>query len=168
MSLSSFKGITLNLTGEVPGEGEIAPDFKFVKTDLSEQSLYEIKDKIKVLIVVPSLDTNVCALETKKFNDRLQLMEYVQGIVISKDLPFAMKRFNDYNGIKSIMAASDFRYNEFGKKYGADFADGPLAGLTARIVLVVDEDNIVRYREVVEDVGNEPDYDKIIEVVQSL
>lgn len=166
MATVNFKGNTVNLRGELPKVGSKAPDFKFVKTDLSEQSLYELGDKKKVIIAVPSLDTGVCATETHKFNEKLASMSDVVGLVVSKDLPFAMKRFCETDGIKNVVSGSDFRYNEFGNKFNSDMTDGPLKGLSSRAVFVLDKDNTIKFIELVPEVTQEPDYDSVLNALK--
>lgn len=152
-----LKGKLVTLADEVPGMGTSAQDFTFVKTDLSEDSLYDY-DGVKVLISVPSLDTATCAAETRKFNEELSNRKGVTAFVISKDLPFAMKRFCETEGIKNVHSVSDYRYNEFGEEYNMNMLDGPLKGLLARAVFVLDKKNIIRYAELVEEVTAEPNY----------
>jgi len=170
MSLNStnFKGKPVNLLNKIPEAGKKAYDFTFVKTDLSESSLYDYDDKVKVIIAVPSLDTGVCQMETRKFNEKLAGMDHVIGIVISKDLPFAMKRFCETEGISNVMSGSDFRYSDFAQEYNAEMIDGPLKGLLARAVFVVDKEHNITYTELVPEITQEPDYDKVIEAVKAL
>ena len=133
MSTVTFKGNTVKLSGDIPTQGK-APNFSYVKSDLSESSLYEHGDKVKVIIAVPSLDTGICQKEAREFNKRLAERENVRGIVISKDLPFAMKRFCELEGIDQVESASDFRSN-FTELYNISMEEGPLRGLSARAVL---------------------------------
>ncbi len=119
-------------------------------------------------MAVPSLDTGVCAMETKKFNQKLADFSDVEAIVISKDLPFAMGRFCTTEGIENVISASDFRYNDFGSKYNTDMIEGPLKGLSSRAVFVLDRDNRIQYTELVPEITQEPDYDKAMEVVERL
>ena len=166
MATVNLQGNPVAIKGDVPTSGN-APDFTFVKDDLSEGHLSDF-DNIKVLIAVPSLDTGVCATETRKFNLEMGQRDNVHGLVISKDLPFAMKRFCDSNDIDHITIASDFRYDEFSKKYNTEITEGPFKGLSARAVFVVDQQNNIAYSELVSEIGNEPDYDKVMEVVDRL
>lgn len=168
MTKVTLKGNPISLKGSLPGVGQTAPDFKYVKTDLSEDSLYNAGNKVKVVIAVPSLDTSVCALETRQFNQKLANKTGVQGIVVSKDLPFAMKRFCETEGIANVASGSDFRYNEFSQKYNTEILDGGLKGLSARAVIVVDQNNVVRYTELVPEIAQEPDYDKVLKALDSL
>jgi thiol peroxidase len=168
LQTTKFGGRPVNLLDPLPEVNENAFDFTFVKTDLSEGTLYDYDNKIKVLLGVPSLDTGICQTETRKFNERLGAMEGVVGIVISKDLPFAMKRFCETEGITNIISASDFRYTDFTREYGTEMIDGPLKGLSARAIFVVDKENKIRYVELTPDITVEPDYDSVIEAVKSL
>ena len=168
LETTAFNGKPVELLEELPGVNQEAFDFTFVNTDLSEGSLYDFEGKIKVLIAVPSLDTGICQRETRQFNERLNQKEGVVGIVISKDLPFAMKRFCETEGLSNIISASDFRYLDFTREYGTEMVDGPLKGLSARAVFVVDQNNKIRYVELTPDIILEPNYDKIMEVVNQL
>lgn len=168
MAQVTLKGNATSIKGDLPAIGSTAPDFKFVKTDLSDSSLYSEDSKVKVIIAVPSLDTSVCALETRQFNQKLAEKTNVTVIVVSKDLPFAMRRFCETDGIKNIVSASDFRYNDFSQKYNTEITDGPMKGLSARAVFVVDANNIIRYIELVPEISQEPDYDQVIAEVDKL
>jgi len=144
-------------------------DFTFVKKDLSEASLYDDFDgKVKVLIAVPSLDTGVCQMETRKFNEALSQREGVVGIVVSKDLPFAMNRFCEAEGIENVIIASDFRYSDFINEYNTEILRGPFKGLSARAVFVLDQENVIRYSELVPEIAHEPEYDAALKVVDEL
>lgn len=168
MAKVTLKGNPINTKGDLPAVGSTAPDFKFVRTDLSDSSLYSEGNKVKIIIAVPSLDTSTCALETRQFNQKLAEKNNVTGVVISKDLPFAMRRFCETEGIKNVVSASDFRYDEFSQKYNTEIVEGPMKGLSARAVLVVDANNIVRYTELVPEIADEPDYDKVMAAVDKL
>jgi len=169
MKLTSvtFKGTQVKLKGNLPKVSTEAEDFTYVKNDLTEQSLYDLEDKIKVIIAVPSLDTSVCATETRKFNENLAKKDLI-AIVISKDLPFAQKRFCETEGIKNMMVVSDFRYNDFSEYYNTEMMDGPLKGLSARAVIILDAKNIVKYVELVPEITSEPDYTKILAAIDAL
>ncbi len=168
MAQVTLKGNATSIKGDLPAVGSKAPDFKFVKTDLSDSSLYSEGSTVKVIIAVPSLDTGVCAVETRQFNQKLANKTNVTGIVISKDLPFAMRRFCETEGVKNVMSASDFRYNEFSQKYNTEITDGPMKGLSARAVLVVDANNVIRYAELVPEITQEPHYDKVMAAIDQL
>ncbi len=168
LNKTTHKGQQVDLIDDLPEVSENAFDFTFVKTDLSESSLYDFENKIKVLIGVPSLDTGVCQKEARQFNERLNAKKDVVGIVISKDLPFAMKRFCEGEGLSNIIPASDYRYNDFSSEYNTEMTNGALKGLIARTVFVVDKNNKIRHVEITPDIAVEPDYDKILSVVDSL
>lgn len=168
MSKVTLKGNPIDIKGEIPAKGSDAPDFEFVKADLSSAKLSDFADKIKVILAVPSLDTGICAIETKAFNQKLAQMDQVQGLVISMDLPFAMKRFCETEGISNVMAGSDFRKREFIDKYNTEIKTGPLAGVSARAVWVVDKNNKIQYSELVPEIAQEPDYDKALAAIKSL
>lgn len=168
MAQVSLRGNPAQLTGEIPAVNAIASDFRYVKNDLSESKLSKNLGQVIVLMAVPSLDTGTCATETKRFNKELGQIQGVCGIVISKDLPFAMRRFCEVEGITNVEAASDFRYNEMSRNYHIEMADGPMQGLMARAVWVIDRDGKIVYSELVEDISNEPNYAKVLEAVNSL
>jgi len=169
MASVTLKGAPFPIKDDIPVAGVPAPDFTFVRSDLSEASLLDdYNGKIKVLIAVPSLDTGICQMETRKFNEELSKREGVQGIVISKDLPFAMNRFCEAEGIKNVIIGSDYRYSDFINEYNTEILKGPLKGLSARAVFVVDSaDNIV-YSELVPEIAQEPEYSKALEAVDEL
>ena len=169
MSSFTVKGTRFSIKDDIPQVGIEASDFTFVKADLSEASLVDDFDGVvKVLIAVPSLDTGTCQMETRKFNEELSKREGVAGIVISKDLPFAMSRFCEAEGIKNVTIASDYRYNDFIHEYNTEILNGPLKGLSARAVFVLDKNNVVKYSELVPEIVDEPEYDKALKVVDSL
>lgn len=164
----NIKGFPVALIGEFPTEGVKAEDFYYVKSNLNEESLYDVDAKVKVILSVPSLDTNVCQMETKKFNEELGKRKDVRGFVISKDLPFASKRFCETANIKNVEPVSDFRYGDFGKDYGVEMTEGALKGLLARTVLVLDKNNKIHYAELVPEILSEPDYESALETVDEL
>ncbi len=149
-------GNPITVTGNFPKVGDTAPNFKLVSGDLSEVSLSDFAGKKKLLNIVPSLDTGVCAMSTKKFNDAA--IEGVVTLVISADLPFAQGRFCGAEGTKNVVTLSTMRGAEFKRNYGVEITDGPLAGVTARAVVVLDENNKVLYSELVPEIKDEPNY----------
>jgi len=167
---TAFNGKPVELLEELPGVNQEAFDFTFVKPDLSESSLYDFEDKVKVLIAVPTIDTGIFQKDVRQFNERLAEKKGVVGIIISKDLPFAMKRFNEAEGLTNtnIVSASDFRYLDFTREYGTEMVDGPLKGLSARAVFVVDQNNKIRYVELTPDITLEPNYDLAMAAVDKL
>ena len=149
-------GNPINVAGNFPKVGDTAPDFKLVSGDLSEVSLSDFSGKKKLLNIVPSLDTGVCAMSTKKFNDAA--VDGVVTLVISADLPFAQGRFCGAEGTTNVVTLSTMRGAEFKRNYGVDITDGPLSGVTARAVVVLDENNKVLYSELVPEIKDEPNY----------
>ncbi len=149
-------GNPITVAGNFPKPGDTVPDFKLVSGDLSEVSLSDFAGKKKLLNIVPSLDTGVCAMSTKKFNDAA--VEGIVTLVISADLPFAQGRFCGAEGTTNVVTLSTMRGAEFKRNYGVDITDGPLAGVTARAVVVLDENNKVLYSELVPEIKDEPNY----------
>jgi thioredoxin-dependent peroxiredoxin len=157
MARVTFKGNPINTSGALPGVGTHAPDFALVAADLSEKTLADYAGKKKVLTINPSYDTGVCQATARKFNEALSARSDVVVLAISRDLPFAQKRFCEGEGLKNVVPLSSFR-SSFGNDYGLDLVDGPLKGLTARAVLVLDEKNQVLVSQLVPEIVNEPDY----------
>ncbi len=166
MSTTKFKGQPVKIAGEFIKKGAAAPDFSLVKTDLSSLSLKDLKGKRVVLNIFPSLDTGVCASSVRKFNKLAASLHDTVVLAVSKDLPFAHARFCTAEGIENVVPVSDFRDSDFDKKYGVLMEDGPLAGLLARSVVVVDKDGKVIYTELVPEITQEPDYDSAIAVLK--
>lgn len=158
MAMITFKGSPLRTVGTLPAAGSMAPDFKLVGADLKDVSLNDFKGVRKILNIVPSLDTPVCAVSAGKFNAEVARMSGVVLLNISADLPFAQKRFCDSQSLKNVVTLSTFRSPEFGKTYGVQIAEGPLAGLMSRAVLVLDADNRIVWAEQVPEIAQEPDY----------
>jgi thiol peroxidase len=157
-----FKGKIVQLKAKLPKVGYVAPNFKFVKTDLQEATLSQTMGKKTLIISAPSLDTGVCALEAKRFSAELAKMPEVIAIFITRDLPFAMARFCAAEGIQNIIPASDFRYHQFGDKYGAEMQTGPLKALLARAIWVLDANQNIIYMELVPEITTEPNYANIL------
>lgn len=162
MATTNFKGNPVKLIGEFIQTGKIAPDFQLVKTDLSTFSLKDLHGKNIILNIFPSLDTGVCAASVRKFNKLAAGMKETVVLAISKDLPFAHGRFCTTEGIENVIPLSDFRFSDFAENYGVLMADGPLAGLLARAVVVIGKDGKVVYTELVPEITQEPDYDKAL------
>ena len=159
MAQTALKGTPVNLAGDLPTVGSTAPDFKLVTGDLSDVGLAHYAGKKKLLNIVPSLDTGVCAASTKKFNEAMAGKMDAVALVISADLPFASSRFCSAEGITNVINLSMMRSRNFGKDYGVLITDGPLAGITARAVVVLDANNKVLYTELVPEITQEPNYD---------
>ncbi|MEQ9367170.1 MAG: thiol peroxidase [Leptospirales bacterium] len=168
MAQVTLKGNPFQLAGEMPKVGDAAPDFKVIKDDMSEVSLKDFAGKNKVLVAVPSLDTPVCQKETREFNEKASAMKDTAVIVVSGDLPFAMKRFCSTEGLSNVVTGSQFRDFNFSKAYGTHLAEGPLAGLSARAVFVVDKNDKVVYSELVPEIAEEPKYDQVLDAVSKL
>lgn len=150
--------LKINVGGELPAVGSVAPDFTLVKGDLSEVSLKDFKGKKVLLNIFPSIDTGVCAASVRQFNKNAAGLENTVVLGISVDLPFAAGRFCAAEGIENVVTASAFRNPEFAANYGVLMVDGPLKGLLARSVVVVDADGKVAYTELVPEVTQEPNY----------
>ena len=159
MATITFQGNPINTNGDLPAAGVPAPDFRLVTADLNDVALAEFAGKKKLLNIVPSLDTSVCALSTRKFNEHAKAHPDTVILVISADLPFAQKRFCGDEGLDNVITLSMMRSRKFAKDYGVLLEDGPLAGLTARAVVVLDESNTVRHAELVPEIAQEPDYE---------
>jgi thiol peroxidase len=162
MATVTLKGNPIHTIGELPAVGSKAPDFKLVAGDLSDVSLANYKGKRKILNIVPSLDTPTCATSTRKFNEKASSLPNTVVLVVSADLPFAAKRFCTTEGLASVVPLSLMRTRDFAKSYGVLITDGPLAGVTARAVVVVDENDKVTYTQLVPEIGQEPDYEKAL------
>lgn len=159
MANVTLKGTEFHTNGELPEVGSSAPDFHLVDGKLNDMHLADYSGKKKLLNIVPSLDTPTCAISTKKFNDHAGSHADAVMLVISADLPFAMERFCGAEGIDNVISLSMMRSRNFAKDYGVLLTDGPLAGITARAVVVVDENDKVVYTQLVPEIADEPDYD---------
>ena len=162
MANVTFKGNPVTLAGNEVKVGQTAPDFKVQKSDMSEYSLGSSAGKTRVILSVPSLDTPVCDMETKRFNEEAARIPGVEIACISMDLPFAMKRWCAAAGVDKVVTASDHRDASFGKSYGVLIEGGALDRIHARAVFVIGPDDKVRYAEYVNDIGNQPDYDAVL------
>jgi thiol peroxidase len=162
MGTVKLKGNPFNLAGDPPPVGTPSPDFKFVKDDLTEVTKRDYSGKTLVLLTVPSLDTPVCAMETRKFNEHAAGLEGVEVLVASSDLPFAIKRFCAAEGIENVAGVSDLRDRGFATRWGVAIADGPLQGVMARAAFVIDAGGNVKYAELVPEIAEETDYDAIL------
>jgi len=155
----TLKGDPVDLEGDFPAVGSTAPDFQLTASSLSDIGLGEFSGKKKVISILPSLDTPVCATSTQKFNAAVASKDNAQLIVVSADLPFAAGRFCEANSAGDTVTLSTMRNSSFASDYGVLMVTGPLAGLTARAVLVLDENNQVIHAELVPEIAQEPDYD---------
>ncbi len=166
MSNVKFKGSPVSLAGNFVNKGETAKPFVLTDSELSEQNLENYKGKKKLLNIFPSLDTDVCATSVRKFNEKAGKFDNSVVLCISKDLPFAHKRFCSTEGIENVVTLSDHKCTSFGSDYGILINDSPLSGLFARAVVVIDENDKIVYTELVDDIAQEPDYDKAIEALK--
>ena len=165
MTEVTFGGAAVRLCGALPNVGEAAPDFQLANGALADVSLADFAGKRKILSVNPSLDTGTCAASAREFNRRAAALEDVVILNISMDLPFAAKRFCEAEGLANVIALSAFRAPAFAADYGVGIMDGPLRGLLARAVLVLDGDNVVGYAQLVGEIKTEPDYDAALAAV---
>jgi thioredoxin-dependent peroxiredoxin len=159
MATVTLKGTPIHTSGELPARGAPAPDFRLVAGDLKDASLESFRGKRKVLNIVPSLDTAVCAMSTRKFNESAGALANTVVLVVSADLPFAAKRFCTTEGLANVVTLSMMRSKDFARDYGVLLEDGPLAGLCARAVVVLDEQDRVVHAQLVPEIAQEPDYD---------
>src|SRR4051794_743563 len=158
MAEITFRGNPIHTVGELPAVGSAAPAFTVTGLDLSDVSAGDFAGKNLVLNIFPSIDTQVCATSVRTFNERAAALDNTVVLNVSADLPFAMGRFCGAEGIEDVQSASAFR-SDFGDTYGVEIAEGPLAGLMSRAVVVVNSDGVVTYTEQVPEIGQEPDYD---------
>ena len=161
MATITLKGNPIHTCGELPAVGAKAPDFTLVNDALADVNLSSYKGKRKVLNIFPSIDTPVCALSVRRFNEEASRLKNAVVLNISADLPFAQKRFCGAEGIKNVETLSCFR-STFAKDYGLQIIDGPLAGLCSRCVVILDKNNKVLYTEQVPEIAQEPDYKKAL------
>ncbi len=166
MAEITFRGNPINTTGELPAVGESAPAFTLTGTDLGDVSNDSYAGQPVVLNIFPSIDTQVCATSVRTFNERAADTG-VAVLCVSADLPFAAARFCGAEGIENVKPASAFR-SSFGADYGVTIADGPLAGLLARSVVVIDGSGSVTYTELVPEIAQEPNYDAALDAVAAL
>lgn len=159
MATVTLKGNPIDVAGSFPQKGQKAPAFKLVAKDLKDVSLADYAGKRKVLNIVPSLDTAVCATSTRKFNEKAGSLANAVVLVISADLPFAAGRFCSTEGLNNVVTLSTLRGREFMKAYGVEITSGPLAGVAARGVVVLDENDTVLHAELVPEIAQEPNYD---------
>ena len=166
---TKFKGNTVHLDGQFIAAGATAPEVTLVKGDLTAYTLADCRGKNIVMNIFPSIDTGVCATSVRKFNQLAASLPDTVVLCISRDLPFAQGRFCAAEGIDGVVTLSDFRRTStFGTDYGVQMADGPLAGLLARAVVVIAPDGKVTYSELVPEITTEPNYEAAIEAIKPL
>jgi thiol peroxidase len=166
MANVTLGGNAVTVNGNFPKPGDTVSDFTLTGGDLKEVSLKDYAGKRKVLNIVPSLDTPVCQTSTRTFNQKASGLKDAVVLVISADLPFASKRFCTTEGLTNVVSLSTFRNRDFHQKYGVDVGDGALKGLTARAVIVLDENNKVLHSELVPEIKEEPKYDAALAALQ--
>jgi thiol peroxidase len=155
----TFKGNKVSLVGKIPNVGDIAPGFVAIDNSLKEKTLNDFSNKIKIISSVPSLDTSVCSLETKKIDEMMKKFsdDYI-FITISMDLPFAQSRWCGANNVNKVITLSDYKYRSFGYAYGLYIVE---LGLLARCLFIIDKENKVRYIQLVNEIANEPNYEDL-------
>ncbi len=165
MATITLGGNPIQTSGELPKVGTKAPDFALVKNDLSTVTLADFAGSRLVLNIFPSIDTGTCATSVRKFNEKASQLQNTKVLCISRDLPFAQKRFCGAEGIENAMSLSDFKTGRFGKDYGLEMIDGALNGLHSRVVIILNESGIVLYAEQVAEIADEPNYENALAVL---
>jgi thioredoxin-dependent peroxiredoxin len=166
MATITFKGNSVHTIGDLPAKGMKVPDFRLVRSDLADARLSDFAGMVKVFNIVPSLDTSVCALSAKRFDAEIGKLSGAVLLNVSCDLPFAASRFCKAEGLTNIQTLSEMRDKTFGRSYGVEMTDGPLAGVLARAVIVAGVDDRVIYAEQVSEIGQEPNYEAALEAVK--
>ncbi len=159
MTTVTLQGNPFNVEGSLPAVGAVAPEMTLTNSELTDVTLADFADKRKVLNIVPSLDTPTCATSTRKFNESAASLDNAVVLVVSADLPFAAGRFCSTEGLEDVAHLSTFRHPEFMAAWGVRLSEGPLLGVTARAVVVLDENNTVLHSQLVPEIADEPDYD---------
>ena len=158
MTKITLKGNSIHTSGALPQIGSLAQDFKLIATDLTIKTLNDFKGKTLVLNIFPSIDTGTCAASVRNFNKAAANLTNTSVLCISRDLPFAQARFCGAEGIENVFMLSDFKTGQFGKDYGLEIVDGPLAGLHSRCIVVINTEGLVIYTEQVAEITEEPNY----------
>jgi len=166
MQTTMFKGTTVNLTGTVINVGDKAPSVIATGTDLSDVEVGGAKDKVQLIITVPSLDTATCAAETRKFNIAVNNLDICETTVVSMDLPFAADRFCSTEGIDNLTVVSDYINKDVSKAFGILMDNNKLKGLSARAIFVINRDGEVIYKEIVAEVTKEPNYEAALDAIK--
>lgn len=162
MANVTLRGKEQNTIGDLPAVGSKAPDFSLTTSSLKDVTLQSFEGKKKLLYILPSLDTPVCAKTTKQLNELMASVSHSVACIVSADLPFAQGRFCGIEKLKNITVLSMMRSKKFAKDYGVLLVDGPLAGVTARAVVVLDEDNTVLYSDLIKEISDDPDFSNAI------
>lgn len=166
MQSTKFRGTRVTLVGDAIGVGDSAPVVTAIGTDLNSVSIGGARDKIQLIITVPSLDTDTCAAETRRFNEDVNNLDICETTVVSMDLPFASERFCTTSGIENLTVVSDYLDKSVSKSYGVLMDDNKLQGLSARAVFVIDRSGTIVYKEIVEEVTSEPNYEAALEAIK--
>ncbi|MFA7273750.1 MAG: thiol peroxidase [Crocinitomicaceae bacterium] len=162
MSKITLGGNPCNTIGNLPEVGSVAKEFHLKKSDLSPITNADLAGSKIILNIFPSIDTNTCATSVRTFNARAAALENTKVLCVSRDLPFAQKRFCGAEGIENVITVSDFATGDFGKDFGVEIVDGPFAHLHARAIVVLDENGVVKHTELVPEIANEPNYEAAI------
>ena len=165
MATITLGGNPINTSGELPKKGTKAPNFSLIKTDLSSVSLEDFAGNKLILNIFPSIDTGTCAASVRTFNEKANALENTKVLCISRDLPFAQKRFCGAEGLENVINLSDFDTASFGKDYGLNMIDGALKGLHSRVVIVLDEKGMITYSEQVAEIADEPNYEAALAIL---
>ncbi len=168
MAKITLGGNPIETTGTLPAVGSKAPDFVLTKEDLSDVTLASFAGKKKIVNIVPSLDTGVCAASARKFDHEIASRSDAVLLTVSADLPFAMARFCKAEGLGNVISLSEMRSRDFGKDWGVAIKTGPLAGILSRAVVVLDKNDVVVYAEQVPEIKTEPDYSKALAALDAL
>jgi thiol peroxidase len=168
MASITLQGNAFETVGDLPAIGTKAPAFSLTAKDLSESTLEDYSGKPLVLNIFPSIDTPVCAASVRRFNKEASEIGDTVVLCISADLPFAHSRFCEVEGLNDVVPLSNFRAPDFGKDYGVEVKNGPLAGLLSRAIVVIDGAGVVRYTEQVPEIGQEPDYGAALKAVSEV
>ncbi len=167
MATAAFQGTPVHTVGDIPAVGGTLPDFVLTTAELADLDAASLRGSTVILNIFPSVDTGVCAMSVRRFNELAASLPGAKVVCASQDLPFALGRFCGAEGIENVVTASAFR-STFGEDYGVTMTDGPLRGLLARTVIVADGNGVVRYTQLVPEIGTEPDYDAAIAAAKAL
>tara|TARA_B100001063_G_scaffold176326_1_gene165263 strand:+ start:788 stop:1288 length:501 start_codon:yes stop_codon:yes gene_type:complete len=166
MAKITLKGNEVNTNSDIVAKGSIAPDFILVDSDLQDVNLSSFDGKNKILSIVPSLDTPVCQKSTLVFNEKVAGLDDTVMLIVSSDLPFAMKRFCSSESLANVMPVSMMRSRNFAKDYGVLLVDGPLSGITTRAIVTISKDNKVLHSELVTEIADEPNYQAALDSIK--
>jgi thioredoxin-dependent peroxiredoxin len=167
MAIITLKGSEINTNGNLPETGSLAQEFTLIDAGLAVKSLSDFKGKNLVLNIFPSIDTGTCATSVRNFNKTASDLTNTIVLCVSRDLPFAQSRFCGAEGIENLVMLSDFNTGQFGKNYGLEITDGPLAGLHSRCIVVINQDGKIIYTEQVSEIVDEPNYEKALDSLTS-